>query len=361
MKWVSIIRFFVLLLATCGVLVLVSGCYAEEGDDSRGLNGSDGDADADSDTDTDADGGSDGDVDGDADGDADNGKKGCSAMDILFVIDDSGSMDCEQSKLGAAFPGFIDVLEQYNNINADQIDYRVGVTTTGRSVRYKIKVPGFPEIPMNEPGRDGRLVDVPGETSPWIDGPDPNKNLGSVFQQMASVGTSGPSYEMPLASLRLALEKVAPGEPNEGFLREEALFVVVIITDEDDCSRPDGDNDFSMFSDDCMAAPLKHNLVDLGEFQQILESRFGEGGYVVVTIAGASDCEVSGTMCSANDNYGGAMLADRLIDFTENYIGTEEGRNGVFADLCTIELPTALEQALDKMEVVCDEYTGPVL
>jgi len=48
------------------------------------------------------------------------------AVDILFVIDNSGSMGVEQGTLAANFPAFIDVLE------AQQFgaSYRIGITTT---------------------------------------------------------------------------------------------------------------------------------------------------------------------------------------------------------------------------------------
>ena len=49
---------------------------------------------------------------------------GCSGIDVLFVIDNSGSMQQEQDNLVANFPQFVSVLE------ASGLDYRIGVTTT---------------------------------------------------------------------------------------------------------------------------------------------------------------------------------------------------------------------------------------
>jgi len=54
-------------------------------------------------------------------------------MDILFVIDNSGSMSQEQTNLVANFPQFVSVLE------ASNLDYRVAVTTT--SVDYHYRTP----------------------------------------------------------------------------------------------------------------------------------------------------------------------------------------------------------------------------
>src|SRR5260221_14283774 len=37
----------------------------------------------------------------------------CQKMDIVFVVDDSGSMAEEQTNLGANFPGFVNVLKDF--------------------------------------------------------------------------------------------------------------------------------------------------------------------------------------------------------------------------------------------------------
>jgi hypothetical protein len=51
---------------------------------------------------------------------------------------------------------------------------------------------------------------------------------------MASVGTSGCSFEQPLEAAYHALHD--PIQENLGFLRNDAMLLVIFITDEDDCS-----------------------------------------------------------------------------------------------------------------------------
>ncbi len=72
--------------------------------------------------------------------------------------------------------------------------------------------------------------------------------LEDVFRCLASVGDSGCGFEQQLEAVRMALDtSVTP--QNEGFVRDGALLAVVFITDEDDCSaakpdilfRPDND------------------------------------------------------------------------------------------------------------------------
>jgi len=73
-----------------------------------------------------------------------------------------------------------------------------------------------------------------------------DETLPEVFSCIADVGTSGCGFEQPLEALYQALTSQSPH--NVGFLREDAYLAVVFITDEDDCSventeifNPDGD------------------------------------------------------------------------------------------------------------------------
>jgi hypothetical protein len=65
-------------------------------------------------------------------------------------------------------------------------------------------------------------------------------DLLNAFNCMASVGDGGCGFEHQLESTYRALHDGIL--ENEGFLRSDALLVVVFVTDEDDCSAPaDGD------------------------------------------------------------------------------------------------------------------------
>jgi len=61
---------------------------------------------------------------------------------------------------------------------------------------------------------------------------------------MARVGDGGCGYEQPFKVARLALSGGMPG--SAGFLRDEALLLVVFVTDEDDCSATSS----ALFSDE---------------------------------------------------------------------------------------------------------------
>ena len=61
-----------------------------------------------------------------------------------------------------------------------------------------------------------------------------------VFSALADVGVGGCAYPQPLAAARRALARAQdPSDPdNGGFLRAEARLLVVIVTNQDDCSVP---------------------------------------------------------------------------------------------------------------------------
>jgi hypothetical protein len=146
-------------------------------------------------------------------------------MDIVFVIDDSGSMGEEQDNLAANFPQFARVLEEYQTESGELLDYRVAVTTTGRDLRYRVQ--GSP-FTISESGADGKFLQDCGMTRPWIERGD--GNLESVFPCVAEVGTNGPSYEMPLMMLEWAFgDRVSDGS-NADFLREDALLAMCRTT-----------------------------------------------------------------------------------------------------------------------------------
>ncbi len=134
-------------------------------------------------------------------------QEGTESVDILFVIDDSRSMETEQEKVAAGFGDFMAAF-----VDTD-LDFQLGVTTTDLDEGY---------------GMAGRLVGEP----PWL-GPDDDwqQQMGQRFR----VGIDGSDKERGLE----AAWRVLSGEDayNDGFLREEATLALVFVSDENDCSH----------------------------------------------------------------------------------------------------------------------------
>jgi hypothetical protein len=263
----------------------------------------------------------------------------CAKMDILFVIDDSGSMSEEQAALAAAFPDFIEVIHNYETADGDLLDYHVAATTTGRDVDYTISALGM-EIPMSESGADGELLMGSGCDMPrrWLERTDGTvEEIGAIFGCVARVGTGGPSLEMPLHTTELAFTEPM-ASTNAGFLREDALLALVILTDENDCSR--ADNNFTIPNDQC--DPPAAEVVGLDHYLGFLDNlKDVRGRWATVVIAGPNPvpdgCE--------------AYTASRLLDFVD-----QTGDNAIFRSICTGNLASALSDALDTFEAACESF-----
>ncbi len=164
-------------------------------------------------------------------------------IDILWVIDDSGSMAQEQASLARNFPEFARVLEGIEgglpNIHMAVVSSDVGTAPHDST----------PECQGD--GDDGQFQVGP---CPLIDGStfisdvvneddvtqrvkNYNGDLAAQFSCMAELGTDGCGFEQHFESMKRALEN---GQGN-GFLRENAFLAVIFIQDEDDCSASDGE------------------------------------------------------------------------------------------------------------------------
>jgi len=202
-------------------------------------------------------------------------------VDLLFIVDNSGSMAGEQSSLTRALEQISPWIESDSNV-----DWRIAVTTTEGPNLW------CPERPPMDQGSfvmsscltrladftaedlngvlDARMTcasvcdlaafdvlptaidaDADVHERPWLEfGPmhaNVDTDLGSVFRCMMPMGISGCGFEQPLeslhAALELSLDERASG--NFGFIREDAHLVVVFVTDEADCSyNPDHESLF---------------------------------------------------------------------------------------------------------------------
>lgn len=261
----------------------------------------------------------------------------CTKMDLVFVVDDSGSMAEEQSNLGANFPMFATLLQNYTNEKGQHIDFRIAVTTTGRDISYTVNIgSGLPPMSFNEQGDDGAFRRDCGVSRAWLEPNDPG--LANALSCRAGVGTSGPGYEMPLLMTKWALaERVADGT-NAGFLRDDALLGVVMLTDEDDSSTTE--NNFTL----SLSSPGPTPTFNPGDAITFLDGLKGHRSrWAAGVIAGQTDCTSS---------FGDAAEATRLKEFVQmtNANGTQQA---VFSSICSGNLTTALNDVLNKFQSAC--------
>jgi hypothetical protein len=173
-------------------------------------------------------------------------------LDLLFVIDQSASMQNEQDALAANFQLLMDqiISAKYGTPNL-----HIGVISTNLGVGAYSGVSGLGSC--GETGDGAILQNTPrpaaGETEPTCTGPsdryiideaaedgtrrtnyDQNQSLAQTFSCIARLGTQGCGFEQQLEAMRRALDDSVP--ENAGFLREDARLAIVFVSDEDDCS-----------------------------------------------------------------------------------------------------------------------------
>jgi len=128
-------------------------------------------------------------------------------VDVLFVVDNSCSMEEEQEALGANFDAFLDYFL------GSGLDYHVGVVSTD----------------MNDPLHSGALRNVNGFR--WIEEGTSDPEL--VFDAMVTMGVEGHWQEKGRAAAYTAIELLRDTD-NQGFIRDDAGMHVTVVSDEDD-------------------------------------------------------------------------------------------------------------------------------
>jgi hypothetical protein len=157
-------------------------------------------------------------------------------VDVVFVIDNSGSMSQEQDNLARNFPTFMDELA-----NVQGADIRIGVVSSDM---------GSGPTGTNgcgvTPGDNGVMCSLKGVDRCAACGvqaggrylrtvmPNYAGNVRDVFSCIARLGTSGCGFEHSIGALQRALESTENGD----FLRPDAYLAFVLITDEEDCTAP---------------------------------------------------------------------------------------------------------------------------
>lgn len=244
-------------------------------------------------------------------------KDECKKMDVVFVVDDSGSMGPKQDKLRTNFPRFVDVLDQFKTKSGGDLDYRLAVTSTD-TLRADFKTGGrggFVTTP--------KTSCAPGPNRAWLERTDPS--VASAFGCRAALGTGGSATEKPLEALLLAVTD-RQADQNRDFLRDDALLAFFILTDEEDSSA---------------TAPTA--LIQ--KLDQVKKVR-GRWAGAVISGPKSTDCE--------GGSFSGGDAAPRLHEFVEKSEDTATNKNNViWRTICQPTFETAVKDALDTFTVAC--------
>jgi hypothetical protein len=238
----------------------------------------------------------------------------CNLVDLLFVIDNSGTMGEEQLNLARNFPPFVQELEALEDQDGGIAGANVNIMVTTSDFGNPLCKPFAPDDPemgapvatpctsrlesftgldlinppiyeqactdvCNAPGvapldgdliihfEDGGIDNVPPVAPVDINGDGVDDSpVAQALACLGPQGIDGCGYESPLETMMQALNPLAPwncGEPGDAtacpnggvdrpFMREGAVLAIAIITDEEDCSV----KDYSIMTDDDYMAEL---------------------------------------------------------------------------------------------------------
>lgn len=262
-------------------------------------------------------------------GDAPTPEKGCSKIDFAFIVDNSQSMEDDQANLVANFPALIEGIE---STLTEVDDYHVGVIATDAY--------GFNSPACRVMG--GLVTQTGGEASsnqacgPFAEGHNymtEEDNLAESFACAARLGVSGFGVEAPMDALGALVRGDAsgPGECNEGFIRDDALLVAVVITDE-----WDGPGDPELLTS--MGTPQEW-------YDRVVAAKNVPENAAVVTLVNYQD----GPCPPSEPVFDG----QRLVEFTNFF-----GPTGFVGGICDEFGPT-FEQAVDLIDEACSNFQPP--
>ena len=221
----------------------------------------------------------------------------------LAVLDDSGSMDEEQTMLADQIRDLVAGLTSPPDEDGDgEPDWnpveslQVGIATTDMGTNG-LAVDGLlgcgTQGATADPwGRDGMLLAAPscegvsGPVQRWNEGEDTEAFARRIECVAGTAGTGGCGFEQPLLSAARALERA-----DAGFPREEALLAVLVVTDEEDCSLGDRAGEFygSLPSGQAINVHCTRNvglLASIDELVGRLSAGRSQDGFLFAAIAG---------------------------------------------------------------------------
>jgi len=239
-------------------------------------------------------------------------------VDMLFVLSDGPTMGTKLAAFRASLPALLDTLAQYPAAGAPA-DYHFGVVTADLGAGGSA-LPSF----GCQPGGDGATLRASADMTGGVryveydqlTGMQNVPDVAATLDAISDVGTSGCTFQQPLQAGYQALHDFVP--ENAGFLRSDAVLVVVYVSDADDCSAPYDTDLFDASSD---------GVARYGPLDRFRCTQFG----VQCNGAPVPPMSVSGlTGCSSYDLSNGGKLT--AVDRYINFFATPAAQGGVKLD-----------------------------
>lgn len=202
-------------------------------------------------------------------------------VDILWIVDNSSSMLKHQNSLSTQVPDLV------SRLNSLKMDYQMAVVTTslGGTSPDGGKFIGTPKYVTNK-----------------------TSDLVNILKAKMIVGEAGSNNERGLESMGMALSPSYLANEGRGFLRNDALLVVIALSDEDDKSAVSSPSShYARFLDSIKAPWVDGSRSWVFNFIGVIPTStncstfndYAEVGYEFVSLVEASG-GVQESICSSN-------------------------------------------------------------
>jgi len=239
-------------------------------------------------------------------------------LDILWVVDNSGSMLEEQDNLATNFQSFIGHMLKL------EVDFQIAVTSTD-------VCSDFPDQYCPGWGYMGnyffpQYTPLQGHFSGSTDNTilqDDDEDLARKFMDNVMLGVHGSGAEHGLTAAKWSIEmSVQPDSENYGFLREDSFLAVIFVSDEEDNGVKlslQGMSNYYYTGDD---------------FVEFLKSYRDESEYTVNAIVGMIDPE-TGQVCNNEDG--------QPVEEGKQYLVAAQKTGGRSVSICDQNFASSLE------------------
>lgn len=247
-------------------------------------------------------------------------------LDVLVVVDNSGDVLGEQEQLADAMPGFLSQLEERG------LSVRVGVVTADAAAEPGLAPPGT----LRE-GCEQNTGTIADSESP------------SAWKRMAACnvvqGTDGQPRQQALEVIARSVTE-QPAELGE-FFREQARLLVIVLSNEDDCSGEGALPGEDAARNECVWRRGRLTEVDALVEQIQGYAQTPEGVAMAVLSGPPSGRDVESgeavrPVCQGT--LGASYPANRLHRATELF-----GEQGSFESLCTDDLSFSLDDTVERL------------
>jgi hypothetical protein len=155
-------------------------------------------------------------------------------------------------------------------------------------------------------------------------------DLATAFECAAIVGINA-NEEQQMTALTRAIGSLSePGACNEGFLRDDAILVVTLITDDEDTKSPG----------------------DPGSWKQSVLAAKARNEDAVVMLGLLDDSDLPGGTCGQRADHD-AKPAPVLREFVSSF------RHGVAASICAEDYASFFDSVVDLVGTSCERFVPP--